>query len=150
MFGNGGSAAAAQHFAAELTGRFLLERPPLAAEALHANYSHMTAVSNDYKFDDVFSRSLEASLKPEDTVFAITTSGQSLNVIRAAEVARDRCATVVAMTGAGGGSLKHLADILLNVPAFDTGRIQEAHTLLIHAVTEHVEHVLFDDLKRMS
>ena len=141
--GNGGSAADAQHFAAELTGRFIFDRPPLGAEALHGNSSHLTAVANDYDYETVFSRALEASVRPGDTLVAISTSGNSANVLRAAETARERGVAVVAMTGESGGKLAALADFLINVPSSDTGRIQESHIVLIHAISEHVEHVLF-------
>ena len=141
--GNGGSAADAQHFAAELSGHFIFERPSLAAEALHGNTSHMTAVANDYDYDYVYARALEASIRPDDVLIAISTSGSSANIVRAAEVARDKGAAVVAMTGESGGELKSLADFLLNVPSDDTGRIQESHIVFIHAISEHVEHSLF-------
>lgn len=141
--GNGGSAADAQHFAAELSGHFIFDRPPLGAEALHANTSHMTAVANDYDYDTVFARALEGSAKPGDVLVAISTSGNSGSVVRAAKVARERGVTVVAMTGESGGQLREHADFLINVPSSDTGRIQESHIVFIHAISEHVEHVLF-------
>ena len=143
MCGNGGSAADAQHFAAELTGHFIFDRPPLAAEALHTNTSHMTAVANDYDYETVFARALEASARSGDTLIAISTSGNSPNVIRAARTARELGVTVVAMTGSSGGKLAEFADFLLNVPSDDTGRIQESHIVFIHAISEYVEHVLF-------
>lgn len=143
MCGNGGSAADAQHFAAELTGHFIFDRPPLAAEALHANTSHLTAVANDYDYDTVFARALEASARQGDTLVAISTSGNSPNVLRAAETARRLGVTVVAFTGHTGGKLAGLADFLINVPSNDTGRIQESHIVFIHAISEHVEHALF-------
>ncbi len=143
MCGNGGSAADAQHFAAELTGHFIFDRPPLGAEALHANSSHMTAVANDYDYDTVFARALEASARAGDTLFAISTSGNSPNVVRAAQTARELGVTVVAMTGETGGKLAGLADFLINVPSRDTGRIQESHIVFIHAISEHVEYELF-------
>jgi D-sedoheptulose 7-phosphate isomerase len=143
MCGNGGSAADAQHFAAELTGHFIFDRPPLSAEALHANTSHLTAVANDYDYDTVFARALEASARPGDTLFAISTSGNSPNVLRAAMAAKRLGVTVVAMTGASGGKLAPLADFLINVPSTDTGRIQESHIVFIHAISEHVEYELF-------
>ena len=143
MCGNGGSAADAQHFAAELTGHFIFDRPPLGAEALHANSSHMTAVANDYDYETVFARALEASARPGDTLVAISTSGNSPNVIRAANVARELGVTVVAMTGQSGGKLAQFSDYLINVPSSDTGRIQESHIVVIHAISEHVEYALF-------
>lgn len=143
MCGNGGSAADAQHFAAELTGHFIFDRPPLGAEALHANSSHMTAVANDYDYETVFARALEGSARPGDTLVAISTSGNSASVVRAAITARDLGVTVVAMTGKSGGKLAEFADYLINVPSSDTGRIQESHIVFIHAIAEHVEHALF-------
>jgi D-sedoheptulose 7-phosphate isomerase len=143
MCGNGGSAADAQHFAAELTGHFIFDRPPLGAEALHGNSSHMTAVANDYDYETVFARALEGSARPGDTLVAISTSGNSPNVLRAAATARELGVTVVAMTGESGGKLAALADFLINVPSSDTGRIQESHIVFIHTISEHVEYVLF-------
>ncbi len=143
MCGNGGSAADAQHFAAELTGHFIFDRPPLGAEALHGNSSHLTAVANDYDYETVFARALEASARPGDTLVAISTSGNSPNVLRAAMTARELGVTVVAMTGETGGKLAEFADFLINVPSNDTGRIQESHIVFIHAISEHVEHALF-------
>ena len=143
MCGNGGSAADAQHFAAELTGHFIFDRPPLGAEALHTNTSHMTAVANDYDYETVFARALEASARSGDTLIAISTSGNSPNVVRAARSARDLGVTVVAMTGSSGGKLAEFADFLINVPSDDTGRIQESHIVFIHAISEYVEHALF-------
>ena len=143
MCGNGGSAADAQHFAAELTGHFTLDRPALGAEALHGNSSHLTAVANDYDYGTVFARALEGSARPGDTLIAISTSGNSENVLRAAQSARELGVTVVAMTGQSGGKLAELADFLINVPSSDTGRIQESHIVFIPAISEHVEHALF-------
>ena len=143
MCGNGGSAADAQHFAAELTGHFIFDRPPLGAEALHGNSSHITAIANDYDYDAVFARALEGSARPSDTLVAISTSGNSPNVLRAAATAREIGVTVVAMTGESGGKLAALADFLINVPSSDTGRIQESHIVFIHAISEHVEYALF-------
>ncbi len=143
MCGNGGSAADAQHFAAELTGHFIFDRPPLGAEALHGNASHVTAVANDYNYETVFARALQGSARPGDTLIAISTSGNSPNVIRAAEAAREIGVTVVAMTGQTGGKLRGLTDFLINVPSSDTGRIQESHIVFIHAISEHVEYALF-------
>ena len=143
MCGNGGSAADAQHFAAELTGHFIFDRPPLGAEALHGNSSHITAIANDYDYDAVFARALEGSARPGDTLVAISTSGNSPNVLRAAATAREIGVTVVAMTGESGGKLAALADFLINVPSSDTGRIQESHIVFIHAISEHVEYALF-------
>jgi D-sedoheptulose 7-phosphate isomerase len=143
MCGNGGSAADAQHFAAELTGHFIFDRPALGAEALHGNPSHLTAVANDYDYDTVFARALEGSARPGDTLVAISTSGNSANVLRAAMSAKELGVTVVAMTGESGGKLADLADYLINVPSSDPGRIQESHIVFIHAISEHVEYKLF-------
>lgn len=143
MCGNGGSAADAQHFAAELTGHFIFDRPPLGAEALHGNSSHITAVANDYDYDTVFARALEGSARLGDTLVAISTSGNSPNILRAAAMAKELGVTVVAMTGQSGGNLAGLADFLINVPSSDTGRIQESHIVFIHAISEHVEYALF-------
>ena len=143
MCGNGGSAADAQHFAAELTGHFIFDRPPLGAEALHANSSHVTAVANDYDYASVFARALKASARAGDVLIAISTSGNSANVIQAAIAARELDVTVVAMTGETGGELAKFADFLLNVPSNDTGRIQESHIVFIHAISEYVEYALF-------
>ena len=145
MCGNGGSAADAQHFAAELTGHFIFDRPPLGAEALHCNPSHVTAVANDYDYDSVFARALEGSARPGDTLFAISTSGNSPNVLRAAATAAQLGVTVVAMTGQTGGKLAGISDFLINVPSDDTGRIQESHIVFIHAISEYVEYALFGD-----
>lgn len=143
--GNGGSAADAQHFAAELSGHFIFDRPPLAAEALHGNASHMTAVANDYDYESVFARALAGSARPGDVLVAISTSGNSPSIVRAAETARVNGVAVVAMTGVGGGALATHADIVLRVPSDETGRIQESHIVFVHAISERVEHVLFAD-----
>lgn len=141
--GNGGSAADAQHFAAELSGHFIFDRPPLAAEALHGNPSHLTAVANDYDYVSVFARALEGSIRSEDVLVAISTSGDSPSIVRAARAAKQKGATVIAFTGESGGALRAHADLLLNVPSSDTGRIQESHIVFIHAISERVEHDLF-------
>lgn len=147
LCGNGGSAADAQHFAAELTGHFILNRPPLGAEALHCNSSHLTAVANDFDYESVFARALEASARRGDILVAISTSGNSPNVLCAAAAANDLDVTVVAMTGDTGGELAGYSDFLINVPSHDTGRIQESHIVLIHAICEYVEYEIFG-LKR--
>jgi D-sedoheptulose 7-phosphate isomerase len=142
--GNGGSAADAQHLAAEFSGRFYFDREPLDAEALHVNTSYVTAVGNDYSYDEIYSRVTKAKGRPGDFIFGISTSGNSKNVIRAFEVARERGMIVVAMTGATGGKMKDHADFLLNVPSTDTPRIQESHILLGHIICELVEEELFE------
>lgn len=139
LCGNGGSAADAQHIAAELTGRFYKDRPPLDAEALHVNSSYLSAVANDYGYEMVFARMVEARGREGDILFALSTSGNSPNVLRAAEAARKRGMKVVALTGADGGKLKAQADFLLNVPSEDTPRIQEAHILIGHIICELIE-----------
>ena len=141
--GNGGSAADAQHLAAELTGRFYYDRPPLSSEALHANTSYLTAVANDYSYDEVYARLLRGVGKPGDVLIGLSTSGNSVNVVRAFAVAREIGAVTVAFTGAGGGALAAHADLLIDVPSDDTPRIQEAHMLLGHCVCEIVEATLF-------
>ena len=141
--GNGGSAADAQHLAAELSGRFYYDRPPLYAEALHCNTSFLTAVGNDYGYDRIYARLLQGSGRKGDVLVGISTSGNSENILQAFEVARSSGMKVVAMTGASGGKMKQAADILLNVPSIDTPRIQEAHIMMGHLICECVESVLF-------
>jgi D-sedoheptulose 7-phosphate isomerase len=141
--GNGGSAADAQHLAAEFSGRFYFDRPPLDAEALHVNTSYLTAVGNDYSYDEVFSRVTKAKGRAGDFMIGLSTSGNSKNVIRAFEVAKERGMIVVALTGAGGGKMKDFADYLLAVPSSDTPRIQESHIMLGHIICELVEAELF-------
>lgn len=141
--GNGGSAADAQHLAAELSGRFYYDRPPLFAEALHVNTSFLTAVANDYDFEAVYARMVQAAGKPGDVLFALSTSGNSPNIVAAAQTALNAGMTVVAMTGASGGRLKDYCSVLLNMPSTDTPRIQECHMLLGHIICELVEKTLF-------
>lgn len=141
--GNGGSAADAQHLAAELSGRFYYDRPPLDAEALHVNSSYLTAVANDYSFDDVYSRMIEASAKSGDVLFAISTSGNSNNIIKAIESARNKNMKVIGMTGMTGGKMAAICDVLLNVPSSCTPRIQESHIMIGHIICEIVESTIF-------
>ena len=141
--GNGGSAADAQHLAAELSGRFYFDRPPLNAEALHCNTSYLTAVGNDYGYDLIFSRLLRGTAKAGDVIVGISTSGNSKNILKAFEVAKELGVKIIAMTGATGGAMKDFADILLNVPSTDTPRIQESHIMLGHIVCELVETEMF-------
>ena len=143
--GNGGSAADAQHLAAELSGRFYLDRPPLFAEAMHVNTSFLTAVANDYGYDHAFSRLTTAMGRAGDVLFLLSTSGNSRNVLAAAVAGKKAGCTLIALTGAGGGELGPLVDILLNVPSTDTPRIQEGHLLLGHLLCEDVEQALFGD-----
>ena len=142
--GNGGSAADAQHLAAEFSGRFYFDRPPLDAEALHVNSSYVTAVGNDYGYDQVFSRVLKAKGRQGDFIFGISTSGNSENILKAFEVARERGMIIVAMTGASGGKMKDNCVYLINVPSSDTPRIQESHIMLGHIICELVEAELFE------
>ncbi|MDR1112312.1 MAG: SIS domain-containing protein [Bacteroidales bacterium] len=140
--GNGGSAADAQHIAAELSGRFSFDRPPLNAEALHCNSSYLTAVANDYGYDRIFARLLQGTGKAGDVLVGFSTSGNSANVVQAFEMARQMDIATVALTGAQGNLLS-FANILLNVPSTDTPRIQEAHGLIGHIICEFVENKLF-------
>lgn len=141
--GNGGSAADAQHLAAELSGRFYFDRPPLNAEALHCNSSYLTAVANDYGYDIVFSRMLECSGRKGDVVIGISTSGNSLNIIKTYEVAKQKGIHIISFTGATGGKMKEYSDILINVPSTDTPRIQESHIMIGHIICEMVEANMF-------
>jgi D-sedoheptulose 7-phosphate isomerase len=143
LFGNGGSAADAQHIAAELVGKYKLERKALPAIALNINTSIITAIGNDYGFEKVFSRQVEALVNENDVVIALSTSGNSENVIAGVLRAKDRGAKVVALTGSSGGRLKESADILLNVPSDDTPRIQEAHITIGHIICGLVENSFF-------
>lgn len=133
LFGNGGSAAHAQHLVADLVGRFVAERPPLRAIALSADPSVLTALGNDYGFEAVFARQVEALVGPGDAVVALSTSGRSANVLRGAEAARRRGAKVIALTGRDGGALAALADVAVRVPSDHVGRVQEAHIVIGHA-----------------
>lgn len=141
--GNGGSAADAQHLAAELSGKFYLDRPPIHAEACHVNSSFITAVSNDYGFDKAYARYIQAVGKKGDVFFAISTSGASENIIQAIHEARLLGLKCICLTGATGGRMTEFADILINVPSTDTPRIQEAHILIGHIICELVESELF-------
>ncbi len=141
--GNGGSAADAQHIAAELSGRFYHDRDPLFAEALHVNTSYLTAVANDYGYDHVYSRLVKAKGRPGDVLVGISTSGNSTNIIEALKLAQAQGMVTVSMTGETGGKMKEHSDILLNVPSKDTPRIQEVHILLGHIICELVELELF-------
>lgn len=142
--GNGGSAADAQHLAAEFSGRFYFDRDPLFAEALHVNTSFLTAVANDYSYEEAFARMVRAAGRRGDLLFALSTSGNSPNILRAAETAQKLGMTVVAMTGGDGGKLRLLGHHLLNVPSDDTPRIQECHMLLGHAICQQVEARVFE------
>ena len=141
--GNGGSAADAQHLAAELSGRFYYDRPPLNAEALHCNTSYRTAVANDYGYDLIYSRMIDGACKPGDVLVGISTSGNSTNICNAFRKAKDLGVITVAMTGETGGQMKELAAYLLNVPSTDTPRIQESHIMIGHIICEIVEATIF-------
>lgn len=142
--GNGGSAADAQHLAAELSGRFLMERPPLFAEALHVNSSFMTAVANDYDFEMVYARALEAYGREGDCLVAISTSGNSPNILRVIDKAKELNINTIGMTGESGGKMSELCDLLINVPSNHTPRVQETHILVGHILCELVEREIFD------
>ncbi len=143
LFGNGGSAADAQHMAGEFVGRFYKERKPLPALALHTNTSIVTAISNDYGYDAVFARQVEANTVAGDVVVGISTSGNSPNVVTAIQKAKEMRAFTVGLTGAKESKLSHAADICLRVPSQDTPRIQEAHITLGHIICFLVEETLF-------
>ena len=142
LFGNGGSAADAQHIACELAGKFYLDRSPLPAYALTANTSVLTAIANDYGFETVFSRQIKGLVKEGDVIIGISTSGASVNVIRGIEEAKRLGAMTIAFTGQGG-RLKSVADYVLSVPSTDTPRIQEAHITMGHIICYLVEQALF-------
>lgn len=143
LCGNGGSAADAQHIAAELSGRFNYDRDPLYAEALHVNTSYLTAVANDYSFDDVYARMTKAAGRKDDILIGISTSGNSENVIRAINQANELKMTTIGFTGLSGGKLADLCDICIRVPSANTARIQEAHILIGHIICELVENKIF-------
>ena len=142
LFGNGGSAADAQHIAGELVGRFLKERRPLKAQALTTDSSVLTCLGNDYGFERVFARPLEANASAGDVAVALSTSGNAPNVVAALREARQRGLKTIALTGDGGGACAEFADVLLDVPETLTPRIQEAHTVVYHVICELVERVV--------
>lgn len=137
--GNGGSSSDAQHLVGELVGRFLTERRPLPAIALGGSEAALTAIANDYSYEQGYSRQVRAYARPGDIFIGITTSGNSGNIVAAAEAAKAAGAKVIGMTGEGGGKMKELSDVLLNVPSKQTPRIQEMHILLIHVLCEAVD-----------
>jgi D-sedoheptulose 7-phosphate isomerase len=141
--GNGGSAADAQHLAAELSGRFQYDRKPLYAEALHVNTSFLTAVANDYSYDAVYSRMVEAVGRRGDVLVALSTSGNSANVVKAVEQAKKQHMVTIGLTGAKGGRLAGLCELCIRVPSENTARIQETHILIGHAICEKIETTLF-------
>jgi D-sedoheptulose 7-phosphate isomerase len=141
--GNGGSAADAQHLAAELSGRFYFDRAPLPAEALHCNTSYLTAIANDYGFEHVYERLIRGNGKKGDVLVGLSTSGNSLNITKAFETAKNLDITTIAFTGENGGKLKEVADYILQIPSTDTPRIQEAHILIGHIICELIETEMF-------
>ncbi len=150
LFGNGGSAADAQHIAAEFVGRFAFNRPALPALALSVNTSCVTAIGNDYGFDLVFSRQIEALARPGDFAIGISTSGNSENVLQGVSVARKIGLTTVALTGCTGGKLKDAVDYCICAPSNETPRIQECHILIGHIISELVEETIFHEQSRLS
>lgn len=142
--GNGGSAADAQHLAAEFSGRFYKNRIALPAEALHTNTSYLTAVANDYGYDQVYSRLVEGITSRGDVLVGLSTSGNSPNIIEAFKVARERGVITIAFTGESGGEMKSMSDYLINVPSKNTPRIQESHIMLGHIICELVEEMMFN------
>jgi D-sedoheptulose 7-phosphate isomerase len=137
--GNGGSAADAQHLAAEFSGRFYINRDALPSEALHCNTSYLTAVANDFSYDLIYSRLIKGIGKSRDILVGMSTSGNSPNIVKAFETAREKGITTIGMTGEGGGKMKELSDFLIDIPSRNTPRIQEAHMLLGHIICQLVE-----------
>ena len=137
--GNGGSAADAQHLAAEFSGRFYIDRKALPAEALHCNTSYLTAVANDYSYEVVYARLIDGIANKGDVLVGLSTSGNSANIVKAFEVAKQKGITTVGFTGLSGGAMKSLSDHLINVPSTDTPRIQESHILIGHIICQLVE-----------
>ncbi|HEY0355375.1 MAG TPA: D-sedoheptulose 7-phosphate isomerase [Flavisolibacter sp.] len=141
--GNGGSAADAQHLAAEFSGRFYTDRKALPAEALHCNTSYMTAVANDYSYDLVYARLIDGIGNKGDVLVGLSTSGNSANIVRAFDVAKEKGITTVGFTGLSGGAMRSTSDFLLNVPSTDTPRIQESHIMIGHIICQLVEEKIF-------
>ena len=141
--GNGGSASDAQHIAAELSGKFYTNRPPLYAEALHVNSSYITAVANDFGYDETYARMLEACGRKGDVLVGISTSGNSPNVVKALKKANEIGLTTIGLTGINGGEMNGICDIIIKVPSDDTPRIQEAHILIGHIICQLIEEEIF-------
>ncbi len=141
--GNGGSAADAQHLAAEFSGRFYKNRRALPSDALHCNSSYLTAVANDYSYDDIYARLVDGTMVKGDVLVGITTSGNSGNIVKAFEVARTKGIITIGFTGSTGGKLKDLSDYLIDIPSDITPRIQESHILIGHIICELVEDAIF-------
>ena len=142
--GNGGSAADAQHLAAEFSGRFYTDRKALPAEALHCNSSYLTAVANDYGFDVVYSRMIDGIGNSGDILIGLSTSGNSVNMLKAFETAKQKEIITIGFTGASGGKMKDLSDHLINIPSNDTPRIQESHITIGHIICQLVEEKIFN------
>jgi D-sedoheptulose 7-phosphate isomerase len=145
LCGNGGSASDAQHIAAELSGRFYTDRPPLYAEALHVNSSYITAVANDYGYEATYARMVEAAGRKGDVLIGISTSGDSPNVVKAMQKAKEIGMLAFGFTGKDGGKMKDICDILICVPSIDVPRIQEAHILIGHIICQLIEEEMFPD-----
>lgn len=143
LCGNGGSAADAQHLAAEFSGRFYTDRKALPAEALHTNSSYLTAVANDYSYDVVYARLIDGIAQAGDVLIGLSTSGNSANIIKAFESAREMGVITIGMTGKTGGGMKSLSDVWIGVPSSDTPRIQESHITLGHIICQLVEEAYF-------
>jgi len=141
--GNGGSAADAQHLSAELTGRFRIDRKPLFSEALHVNTSYLTAVANDYSYDEVYSRLVEAKCVSGDVLISISTSGNSKNILKAIEMANSIDVKTIGFTGVSGGKMLNICDYLIKVPSDETSLIQESHIMIGHIICDFVEKALF-------
>lgn len=141
--GNGGSAADAQHLAAEFSGRFYIDRKALPSEALHCNSSYLTAVANDYSYDVIYSRIIDGTCVEGDVLVGLSTSGNSKNILNAFATAKEKGVVTIGLTGASGGKMKDVSDYLLNVPSTDTPRIQESHILVGHIICELVEAKIF-------
>jgi D-sedoheptulose 7-phosphate isomerase len=141
--GNGGSAADAQHLAAEFSGRFYTDREALPAEALHCNTSYITAVGNDYSFDVIYARMIQGIAKPGDVLIGLSTSGNSKNIVEAFKTGKMKGMITIGLTGESGGDLKNISDFLFNVPSNDTPRIQESHIMLGHIICQLVEEKYF-------
>lgn len=141
--GNGGSAADAQHLAAEFSGRFYKDRKALPSEALHCNTSYLTAVANDYSYEAIYARIIEGTGNKGDVLVGLSTSGNSGNILKAFEAAREKGVITIGLTGSTGGKMKDVSDILLNVPSNDTPRIQESHIMIGHIICQLVEAQIF-------
>jgi D-sedoheptulose 7-phosphate isomerase len=149
LCGNGGSAADAQHIAAEFTGRFNFDRPPLYAEALHVNSSYLTAVANDYSYEVVYSRMVEAAGRKGDIPIGISTSGNSPNILKALQKAQQQGMITIGLSGQNASKMSNYCKIQIKVPSSDTARIQELHILIGHIICELVEDALFPDYKKV-